>query len=104
MVEHQNSEWEKSDASDEFGLTVRSMVRDNSLIMVDVAWYDGSLEQHQCLITWEIFGGGITGNLLTDTHEAELSLWPDSKYHIQVTCKNKVTCVLCNFIEVEKKS
>ncbi|XP_031627356.1 uncharacterized protein LOC116343446 [Contarinia nasturtii] len=92
MVEHQNSELEKTDASDVFELSVRSMVRDKSLTMADIAWYaDDPTQQHQCLVSWEIFGGGIMGNLLTDTHEAELSLWPDSKYHIQVTCKNKNT-------------
>lgn len=66
------------------------MIRDGSLTMADVVWYAHDPGEHQCLITWEIFGGGIMGNLLTDTHEAELSLWPDSRYHIQVTCKNKV--------------
>lgn len=67
------------------------MVRDGSLTMADVIWYTYDPGEHQCLITWEVFGGGIMGNLLTDTHEAELSLWPDSRYHIQVTCKNKVS-------------
>lgn len=71
------------------------MIRDKSLTMADIAWYtDDPAEQHQCLVTWEIFSSGIIGNLLTDTHEAELSLWPDSKYHIQVTCKNKVNISL----------
>lgn len=76
--------------SDMIELSVQSMVRDGSLTMADVVWYANDPDQHQCLITWEVFGGGIMGNLLTDTHEAQLSLWPDSKYHIQVTCKNKV--------------
>ncbi|XP_055297537.1 uncharacterized protein LOC129566045 isoform X2 [Sitodiplosis mosellana] len=91
VVETQSTELEKSEASDVFELSVRSMVRDKSLTMADIAWYANDPAQHQCLVTWEIFGGGIMGNLLTDTHEAELSLWPDSKYHIQVTCKNKNT-------------
>lgn len=90
-MEHQSLEMGKSDASDVFELSVRSMVRDKSLTMADIAWYANDQAQHQCLVTWEIFGGGIMGNLLTDTHEAELSLWSDSKYHIQVTCKNKVS-------------
>lgn len=89
VVEHQNVDIDK-DASDMFELKVRSMVRDKSLTMADIAWYTDDPAQHQCLVTWEIFSSGIIGNLLTDTHEAELSLWPDSKYHIQVTCKNKV--------------
>lgn len=83
------------------------MVRDGSLTMADIVWTlpdndDPHQQQHdihnqqsnnQCLVSWEVFGGGIMGNLLTDTPEAQLSLWPDSKYHIQVTCKNKV----CNY-------
>lgn len=93
-MEHQSTELEKSEASDVFELTVRSMVRDKSLTMADIVWYANEPAQHQCLVTWEIFGGGIMGNLLTDTHEAELSLWPNQKYHLQVTCKNKVNVKL----------
>lgn len=95
VVDHQSGGLEKSEASDVFELSVRSMVRDKSLTMADIAWYANDPAQHQCLVSWEIFGGGIMGNLLTDTHEAELSLWPDSKYHIQVTCKNKVSQKHC---------
>ncbi|XP_055614735.1 uncharacterized protein LOC129761057 [Uranotaenia lowii] len=57
----------------------------------------GSSEQsqqqsfHQCLVSWEISGGGLTGNLLTETAKAELSLWPNTKYHVHVTCRNKET-------------
>lgn len=87
MEQHQTAGLTKSDA---FELSVRSMVRDKSLTMADITWYSDNPAQHQCLVTWEIFGGGIMGNLLTDTHDAELSLWSNSKYHIQVTCKNKV--------------
>ncbi|XP_062537435.1 uncharacterized protein LOC134205832 [Armigeres subalbatus] len=51
----------------------------------------GSAEQsfHQCLVSWEISGGGLTGNLLTETAKVELSLWPNTKYHVHVTCRNK---------------
>ncbi|KAL5277972.1 hypothetical protein ACFFRR_002920 [Megaselia abdita] len=45
----------------------------------------------QCLVTWEVSGGGLMGNLLTDGSTVELSLWSDTIYHVQVTCKNKVT-------------
>lgn len=31
------------------------------------------------------------GNLLTDSSTVELSLWPDTVYHVQVTCKHKVS-------------
>lgn len=86
-----------SDASEVIELSVRSMIHDGTLTMADIVWYADDPEQHQCLVTWEVFGGGIMGNLLTDTHEAELSLWPDSKYHIQVTCKNKVNIFVLFF-------
>lgn len=65
------------------------MKRDESLVSADVSWID-LIEAHQCLVTWEVFGGGLMGNLLTDSSNVELSLWPDTKYRVQVTCKNKV--------------
>lgn len=46
---------------------------------------------HQCLVSWEISGGGLTGNLLTETAKVELSLWPNTRYHVHVTCRNKET-------------
>ncbi|ETN66765.1 hypothetical protein AND_001443, partial [Anopheles darlingi] len=46
-------------------------------------------QYHQCLVSWEISGGGLTGNLLTETFKVELSLWPNTKYHVHVTCRNK---------------
>lgn len=48
-------------------------------------------QYHQCLVSWEISGGGLTGNLLTETSKVELSLWPNTKYHVHVTCRNKVS-------------
>ncbi|XP_058063644.1 uncharacterized protein LOC131213590 [Anopheles bellator] len=51
-------------------------------------------QYHQCLVSWEILGGGLTGNLLTETFKVELSLWPNTKYHVHVTCRNKETDAL----------
>ncbi|XP_041772384.1 uncharacterized protein LOC121593782 [Anopheles merus] len=51
-------------------------------------------QYHQCLVSWEISGGGLTGNLLTETSKVELSLWPNTKYHVHVTCRNKETDAL----------
>lgn len=65
------------------------MVRDGSLTSADITWSSLN-EPSQCLVTWEVSGGGLMGNLLTDTPDAQLSLWPDTKYRVQVTCKNKV--------------
>lgn len=80
------SPWSPADA---IGLNVRSLIRDGSLITADIAWHLEH-EPSQCLVTWEVFGGGIKGNLLTDTSDVQISLWSDSKYHVEVTCKDKV--------------
>ncbi|XP_023301461.2 uncharacterized protein LOC111683599 [Lucilia cuprina] len=67
-----------------------SMVQQDSLVLVDVAWEQLSVP-YQCLVTWEVSGGGLMGNLLTESFNVQLSLWPDTKYRVQVTCKNKLT-------------
>lgn len=70
------------------------MIRDGSLTSADITWTSTNVPS-QCLVTWEVSGGGLMGNLLTDTPDAQLSLWPDTKYRVQVTCKNKVRTVFC---------
>lgn len=92
IAENQPAQTDSSDGA--FELSVRSMLPNKSLMVANIEWYGNDRAQHQCLVTWEIFGGGIMGNLLTDTHEAELSLLPNSKYNIQVTCKNKVNFMI----------
>ncbi|KAL9874000.1 uncharacterized protein ACN427_012330 isoform 2-T2 [Glossina fuscipes fuscipes] len=67
-----------------------SMLQQDSLVLVDVAWEPLSLP-NQCLVTWEVSGGGLMGNLLTESFNVQLSLWPDTNYRVQVTCKNKLT-------------
>ncbi|XP_037932001.1 uncharacterized protein LOC119666794 [Teleopsis dalmanni] len=67
-----------------------SMLQQDSLVLVDVAWAPLSTP-NQCLVTWEVSGGGLMGNLLTESYNVQLSLWPDTKYRVQVTCKNKLT-------------
>lgn len=71
-------------------LRVITMIRQGSLVSADVAWPEAK-EATQCLVTWEVSGGGLMGNLLTDSASVELSLWPETKYRVQVTCKNKVS-------------
>lgn len=65
------------------------MVRNESLVTADVAW---QLLNTPCqyLVTWEISGGGLKGNLITETPSVQLSLWPETVYRVQVTCRNKV--------------
>lgn len=75
---------------DTWALDVTSMVRDSSLVATNIAW-KSSAAASDCLVTWEVSGGGLIGNLLTQSSNVELSLWPDTKYRVQVTCKNKVS-------------
>ncbi|XP_055682714.1 uncharacterized protein LOC129789723 isoform X1 [Lutzomyia longipalpis] len=71
-------------------LRIITMIRQGSLVSADVAWPAMS-SPSQCLVTWEVSGGGLMGNLLTDSSSVQLSLWPETKYRVQVTCKNKKT-------------
>lgn len=88
-------------------LSVTSMVRDGSLVSANVAWHAEPLAPKgpsDCLVTWEVSGGGLIGNLLTQTSFVELSLWPDTKYRVQVTCKNKVSCCCCAVFGLTKNN
>lgn len=80
------------------------MVRDGALTRVEVVWPSSSSSANtpsQCLVTWEIAGGGLMGNLLTDTQDVQLTLWPDSRYRLQVTCKNKVIFIdIFDFVDL----
>ncbi|XP_031627335.1 uncharacterized protein LOC116343432 [Contarinia nasturtii] len=69
-------------------LRIASMIKQEFLVATHLAW-EPTNQLINCLVTWEVFGGGLMGNLLTDSANVELSLWPDTKYKVQVTCKNK---------------
>lgn len=71
-------------------LRVATMVKQEFLVATHLAWEPSHILVN-CLVTWEVYGGGLMGNLLTDTSNVELSLWPDTKYRVEVTCKNKVS-------------
>lgn len=66
------------------------MIKQEFLVATHLAW-EPTNQLINCLVTWEVFGGGLMGNLLTDSANVELSLWPQTKYRVQVTCKNKVS-------------
>ncbi|XP_052566037.1 transmembrane protein fend-like [Culex pipiens pallens] len=84
-------------------LVLLQMIRNDSLVTADVAWVSivtnptaksppsQQQQQHQCLVTWEVSGGGLMGNLLTESSSVQLSLWPETNYRVQVTCRNKNT-------------
>ncbi|XP_053699080.1 transmembrane protein fend-like [Sabethes cyaneus] len=88
-------------------LVLLQMIRNESLVTADVAWVTvpdddrrttspaiTGHQQQQCLVTWEVAGGGLMGNLLTESFSAQLSLWPETNYQVQVTCRNKHTDAL----------
>lgn len=77
---------------DTWSVRVTSMVKQEFLVSTRLAWHPTDALT-ECLVTWEVFGGGLIGNLVTDSSNAELSLWPDTKYRIEVMCKNKVSFV-----------
>lgn len=66
------------------------MIKKGSLVSAYVTWPKINDSNH-CLVTWEVSGGGLMGTLLTDTSGVQLSLCPDTKYKIEVTCKNLVS-------------
>uniref|UniRef100_A0A182PI02 Uncharacterized protein n=1 Tax=Anopheles epiroticus TaxID=199890 RepID=A0A182PI02_9DIPT len=81
------------------------MVRNESLVTADVSWAAtlsdacngtsfGLPGASQCLVTWEVSGGGLMGNLLTESSSVQLSLWTDTKYRVQVTCRSKRSSAL----------
>lgn len=77
-------------------LRTMELIRHGSLVSAEVAWSStaaaaGANGPSKCLVTWEVSGGGLMGNLLTESDNVQLSLWPDSKYKVQVACKNKVS-------------
>lgn len=75
---------------DEWPLNIESMIRDGYLVTTIVTW-PKQIPPISCLVTWEVLGGGLMGSLFTETSDVELSLWPDTQYNVQVTCKNKVS-------------
>ncbi|XP_035774790.1 transmembrane protein fend-like isoform X2 [Anopheles albimanus] len=84
-------------------LTVQRLVRNESLVLAEISWKRTVAAcgpgpaplGDQCLVTWEVSGGGLMGNLLTEaTSNAQLSLWTDTLYRVQVTCRDKHTSSL----------
>lgn len=79
------------------------MLQQDSLVLVDVAWQPTYNTPNQCLVTWEVSGGGLMGNLLTESFNVQLSLWPETKYRVQVTCKNKVS-IYSNYLLYRRRA
>ncbi|XP_045773607.1 uncharacterized protein LOC123873006 isoform X2 [Maniola jurtina] len=60
-----------------------SLIHQKVLVIGEIAW-EPRITRGVYLVTWEVDGGGLKGNLFTDSTRVTLSLWPDTIYHIQV--------------------
>ncbi|XP_022920572.1 uncharacterized protein [Onthophagus taurus] len=60
-----------------------SLIHQKVLVIGEIAW-EPKTTRGIYLVTWEVDGGGLKGNLFTDSTCVTLSLWPDTVYHIQV--------------------
>ncbi|KAK6642041.1 hypothetical protein RUM44_013764 [Polyplax serrata] len=65
-----------------------SLIHQKVLVLAEVSW-EPRLRHTVYLVTWEVDGGGLKGNLFTDSTCVTLSLWPDTIYHIQVEVVSK---------------
>lgn len=60
-----------------------SLIHQKVLVIGEISWEPKTI-RGVYLVTWEVDGGGLKGNLFTDSTCVTLSLWPDTIYHIQV--------------------
>ncbi|RZF35806.1 hypothetical protein LSTR_LSTR009222 [Laodelphax striatellus] len=64
-----------------------SVIHQEAVVIAEIAWesrHPGALY----LVTWEVAGGGLRGNLLLSSTCVALSLWPDTQFHVQVELMN----------------
>lgn len=60
-----------------------SVIHQEAVVIAEVAW-EARHSRALYLVTWEVAGGGLRGNLLTSSTCVALSLWPDTQFHVQV--------------------
>ncbi|XP_017784940.1 PREDICTED: uncharacterized protein LOC108568386 [Nicrophorus vespilloides] len=73
----------KSISNEGWVLREISLIHQKVLVIGEIAW-EPKTSRGVYLVTWEVDGGGLKGNLFTDSTCVTLSLWPDTIYHIQV--------------------
>ncbi|XP_045478893.1 uncharacterized protein LOC123683930 [Harmonia axyridis] len=66
-----------------------SLIHQKVLVIGEIAW-EPKAARGVYLVTWEVDGGGLKGNLFTDSTCVTLSLWPDTIYHIQVELVSRI--------------
>lgn len=62
-----------------------SLIHQKVLVIAELSWAQRGPAGGVYLVTWEVDGGGLKGNLFTDSTHVTLSLWPDTVYHVQVS-------------------
>ncbi|CAL4111063.1 unnamed protein product [Meganyctiphanes norvegica] len=72
------------DAEEAWPLLHEAEVKDSGLVAARVWWAPQSNRGGDYLVTWEVEGGGLKGHLYTDLPEVDLTLWPETIYHVQV--------------------
>lgn len=77
-----------TDADVPWTLREISLIHQKVLVIGEIAW-EPKTTRGVYLVTWEVDGGGLKGNLFTDSTCVTLSLWPDTVYHIQVELVSK---------------
>ncbi|CAB0004541.1 unnamed protein product, partial [Nesidiocoris tenuis] len=65
-----------------------SLIHQKYLVIAEIAWdarrpTEGGPRKPFYFVTWEVDGGGLKGNLLTESTAVTLSLCTDTVYHIQ---------------------
>ncbi|CAL4069459.1 unnamed protein product [Meganyctiphanes norvegica] len=81
-VEHSNEI--DIDTDQIWPLMYEAQVEDSGFVTTRVWWAPQSNKAGDYLVTWDVEGGGLKGHLYTDIPEVDLSLWPDTIYHVQV--------------------
>ncbi|XP_066953883.1 uncharacterized protein fend [Macrobrachium rosenbergii] len=65
-------------------LLYETEVEDSGLVAARVWWAPQNPRGVDYLVTWEVESGGLKGHLYTDLPEVDLTLWPETIYHVQV--------------------
>lgn len=81
-----NQEEDKKNASSDKNNNSAATVKSSNLVTEPESGGESKQEgtRYQFLLTWEILGGGLKGNLVTDIAGGTINLWPDTAYFVQV--------------------
>ncbi|KAF6205022.1 hypothetical protein GE061_019189 [Apolygus lucorum] len=79
----------RSESRRPWNLREVSLIHQKYLVIAEIAWdarrpVQGGPRKPFYFVTWEVDGGGLKGNLLTESTSVTLSLCTETIYHIQV--------------------